>query len=207
MKKYLFLALAWLLAAVPAAAQPQVAPDEKIRQLSGQVLDRIRQDRDLQAGDLRRVSEFVDEVVMPHVNFERMTALAVGRHWRQATPEQQQQLMHEFRQLLLRTYSGALTAFKDQTVRMRPFRGDPAADEVLVRTEVVQPGRAEPVQLDYRMERTNGDWRIYDVNVMGLWLVETYRKQFAQEIGNRGIDGLIKTLAERNRQVSQAGRT
>jgi phospholipid transport system substrate-binding protein len=207
MKTYLFLALAWLLA-VPAAAQAPVAPDEKIRELSHQILERIRQDKDLQAGDLRRVSQFVDEMVMPHVNFERMTALAVGRHWRQATPEQQQQLMHEFRQLLLRTYSGALTAFKDQTVRMRPFRGDPTDSEVLVRSEVLQGGgRGEPVQLDYRLERTNGDWRIYDVNVMGVWLVETYRNQFAQEIGNRGIDGLIKTLAERNRQVAEAGRS
>jgi phospholipid transport system substrate-binding protein len=205
MKHFLLIAFAWLLA-LPAGAQAPVAPDAKIRDLGAQVLERIRQDKDLQAGDMRRVSQFVDEMVMPHVNFERMTALAVGRSWREATPEQRQQLMAEFRQLLVRTYAGALSAVKDQTIRMRPFRGDPAADEVVVRTEVVQ-GRGEPVQLDYRLERHGNDWRIYDVNVLGVWLVETYRSQFAQEINARGIDGLIKTLADRNRQVAQSARS
>lgn len=204
MKNFLLLALVWLLA-LPAGAQAPSGPDQKILELSNQVLERIRQDKDLQAGNLQRVSQLVDEMVMPHVNFERMTALAVGRNWRQATPEQQKQLMAEFRTLLLRTYSGALSAVKDQQVRLRPSRSEAGADDVIVRTELVQD-RGEPIQLDYRLERSGNDWRIYDVNVMGVWLIEAYRNQFAQEISARGIDGLIKSLADRNRQ-SQAGRS
>jgi phospholipid transport system substrate-binding protein len=189
---------------VPSAHAAPVAPDEKIRALSAQVIEQIRADKDLKAGDMRRISRFVDETVMPHVNFERMTALAVGRGWRQATPEQQKQLMVEFRQLLLRTYAGALTSVDDLQFRMRPMRSEPNAQDVVVRTEIV-PGRGEPVQVDYRLERHGDDWRIYDVNVMGIWLVETYRSQFAQEVSARGIDGLIRSLAERNRQaVAQA---
>ena len=194
--------IALLAPAGPAAAQ-QTAPDELIRSLSGQILERIRQDKDLQAGDLRKLSQFVDETIMPNVNFERMTALAVGRGWRQATPEQQKQLMAEFRALLLRTYAGALSAVKDQTVRVRPLRAGADDAEVIVRSEIVQ-GRGEPIQLDYRMEKSGNAWRIYDINVLGVWLVETYRNQFAQEINARGIDGLIRSLAERNRQFAKA---
>jgi phospholipid transport system substrate-binding protein len=200
----LSLGLAGLLA-LPAAAQAPIAPDEKIRQLSTHVLEQIQRDRALQAGDMRRISRFVDETVMPHVNFERMTSTAVGRGWRQASPEQQQQLMAEFRQLLIRTYSGALSSIDNLQVRMRPMRGDASDGEVVVRTEIV-PGRGEPVQVDYRMERAGNDWRIFDVNVMGIWLVETYRSQFAQEVSARGIDGLIRSLSERNRQATQPTR-
>jgi phospholipid transport system substrate-binding protein len=198
-----FLASLFALSMTSAQAAP-VAPDEKIRALSARVVEQIRADKDLKSGDLRRISGFVDETVMPHVNFERMTALAVGRGWRQATPEQQQQLMAEFRLLLLRTYAGALSSVDDLQVRMRPLRAEPNAPDVVVRTEIV-PGRGEPVQVDYRLERHGDDWRIFDVNVMGIWLVETYRSQFAQEVSARGIDGLIRSLAERNRQaVAQA---
>jgi phospholipid transport system substrate-binding protein len=193
-----FLSLSGLTMASANAAP--VAPDEKIRSLSAQVVEQIRADKELKAGDIRRISQFVDQTVMPHVNFERMTALAVGRGWRQATPEQQQQLMAEFRQLLIRTYAGALGSVDNLQVRMRPTRAEPNAQEVIVRSEIV-PGRGEPVQVDYRMERQGDDWRIYDVNVMGIWLVETYRSQFAQEVSARGIDGLIRSLAERNRQA------
>jgi phospholipid transport system substrate-binding protein len=139
---------------------------------------------------------------MPSVNFERMTALSVGRGWRQATPEQQKQLMVEFRALLLRTYAGALSAVKDQTVRVKPLRAGPDDAEVIVRSEIVQ-SRGDPIQLDYRMEKAGTAWRIYDLNVLGVWLVETYRNQFTQEINARGIDGLIKSLADRNRAFAQ----
>jgi phospholipid transport system substrate-binding protein len=193
-----FLSLA---AAGPAAAQ--TAPDELIRQLTAQVLDRIKADKDLQSGDLRRLSQFVDETIMPNVNFERMTALSVGRGWRQATPEQQKQLMVEFRQLLLRTYAGALSAVKDQTVRVKPLRAGADDPEVIVRSEIVA-SRGEPIQIDYRMEKSGTAWRIYDLNVLGVWLVETYRNQFAQELNARGVDGLIKSLAEKNRQFAKA---
>jgi phospholipid transport system substrate-binding protein len=190
-------------ASLPTLAQPAVAPDELIRTLSTDILERIKADAALKSGDIHKLSRFVDDVVMPNVNFERMTSLAVGRGWRTATPEQQKQLMTEFRALLIRTYAGALSAVKDQTVRVRPLRAAPDDTEVVVRSEILQP-RGEPVQLDYRLEKSNNAWRIYDLNVLGVWLVETYRNQFAQEINARGIDGLISSLAERNRRFAQA---
>ena len=134
---------------------------------------------------------------MPHVNFTRMTASAVGRNWRQATPEQQKRLQDEFKTLLVRTYSGALSQVKDQTVSVKPLRASPADTEVQVRTEII--GRGDPIQLDYRMEKTPSGWKIYDLNVLGIWLVETYRTQFSQEISAKGVDGLIATLAQRNK--------
>jgi phospholipid transport system substrate-binding protein len=210
MTRYLLAALAsWTLALAPAAparaqAALPAAPDKMMEMLSNQVLDRIKADKDLQSGDLRRLSQFVDETVMPYMNFERMTALAVGRAWRTATPEQQKQLMVEFRALLLRTYADAMSAVKDQTVRVKPLRAASEDTEVIVRSEIVQP-RGDPIQLDYRMEKNTPHWKIYDINVLGVWLVETYRNQFAQEINARGVDGLIKVLGDRNRQFSQQG--
>lgn len=197
---------AWLIALIPTAAlraQPAVAPDEFIRTLSTQIIDRIRADADLRNGDLRKLSQFVDETVLPNVNFERMTALAVGRNWRQATPEQQKQLMTEFRALLTRTYAGALSSVKDQSVRVKPMRAGAEDTDVIVRSEIVQ-SRGEPIQLDYRLEKAGSGWRIYDLNVVGVWLVETYRNQFSQEINAKGIDGLIKSLADRNKQFQQS---
>lgn len=179
------------------------APDEFIRQLSQTVLDRIRQDPELRAGDLRRVSRFVDESVMPSVDFERMTALAVGRGWRQASPEQQRQLMAEFRVLLVRTYAGAVAQVKDQQIRLKPQRPTTEEGEAIVRSEIVS-SRGEPIQLEYRLSRTPSGWKIYDLNVLGVWLVESYRNQFAQEVSAKGVDGLIRSLSERNRQFAQA---
>ncbi|HPU51006.1 MAG TPA: ABC transporter substrate-binding protein [Burkholderiaceae bacterium] len=188
-------------AAVPARAAD--APDALIKRLSNEVIERIKVDKDIQSGDFKKLSDFVDATVMPHVNFQRMTALAVGRNWRSATPEQQKQLMTEFRSLLLRTYSGALGSVKDQSVRMKPLRADAADTEVIVRSEVVPP-RGEPIQLDYRLEKANDGWKIYDVNVLGVWLVETYRGQFAQEVAARGVDGLIKSLSDKNKSFDPA---
>jgi len=175
----------------------QEAPDQLIRRLSAEVFETIKNDKDVQAGDMRKIVSFVDLKIMPHVNFTRMTASAVGRNWRQATPEQQKRLQEEFKGLLVRTYSGALTQVKDQSVSVKPLRANPADAEVIVRSEII--GRGDPIQLDYRMEKAPSGWRIYDLNVLGVWLVETYRTQFAQEISARGIDGLIATLAERNK--------
>lgn len=207
MTRFLFAAIAgWLIALLPAGAgATPSAPDEMIRTLSVQILERIRQDAGLKAGDIDKLSRFVDEAIMPNVNFERMTALSVGRGWRQATPEQQKALMAEYRALLLRTYAGALSAVKDQEVRVKPMRGSPGDAEVIVRSEIVQ-SRGQPIQLDYRMERSGDAWKIYDLNIMGVWLVETYRSQFAQEISNRGVDGLIKSLSDRNRQFAQSAK-
>lgn len=201
MKRLLtMLAAAFFLTPAHAATE---APDALIRRLSTDVLERIKVDKDIQAGDFRKLSDFVDQTVMPHVNFQRMTALSVGRNWRGASPEQQKQLMTEYRALLLRTYSGALSSVKDQSIRMKPLRADPADNEVIVRSEVVQP-RGEPIQLDYRLEKAGDAWKIYDVNVLGVWLVENYRSSFAQEIGAGGIDGLIAKLADLNSKAASA---
>lgn len=179
------------------------APDVLVKRISGEVMAAVKADPAVQGGDVNRIMELVDEKIMPSVNFSRMTASAVGRHWRQATPEQQKQLQSEFKTLLVRTYSGALGEVKDQTVTFRPLRARPEDTEVVVRSEV--RGRGEPIQLDYRMEKTPEGWKIYDLNVLGIWLVETYRTQFSQEINARGIDGLIAALSQRNK--SNVGKT
>lgn len=184
------------LAAV-AADEP---PDAVIQRLSNSVLEAIRNDKSLKSGDLDRIMALVDAKIMPSVNFKRMTASAVGPAWRQATPEQQVRLQEEFKTLLVRIYAGALAQVSDQTILIKPLRAAPEDKEVLVRTEV--RGRGDPIQLDYRLEKTPGEgsgWKIFNLNVLGVWLVETYRSQFAREINSNGIDGLIKALAERNK--------
>ena len=194
------VATAWgltLTMALPLASAADEAPDEMIRRLSMDVLSTIKGDKNVQKGDVRKVISFVDSMIMPKVNFSRMTASAVGRSWRQATPEQQARLQDEFKNLLVSTYAGALSQLQDQTISVKPLRSQAGDTEVIVRTEIL--GRGEPIQLDYRMEKTPGGWKIYDLNVLGVWLVETYRTQFAQEISARGIDGLIATLALRNK--------
>ena len=182
---------------LPLARASEEAPDEMIRRMSMDVLSTIKADKDVQSGDVRKIINFVDTMIMPKVNFLRMTASAVGRSWRQATPEQQKRLQEEFKNLLVRTYAGALSQVQDQTINVKPLRAQAGDTEVIVRTEIL--GRGEPIQLDYRMEKTAGGWKIYDLNVLGVWLIETYRTQFAQEISARGIDGLIATLALRNK--------
>ena len=175
------------------------APDALIRRLSDQILETLRADSALRGGNMPKIMALVDGTVMPNVNFRRMTAAAVGPRWRQATPAQQQQLQDGFKTQLIRTYSGALAQVGDQSVVVRPVRAAPGDTDVLVRTEV--RGRGDPVQLDYRLEKTPGvgaGWKIYNLNVLGVWLVETYRSQFAQEINARGVDGLIAALASRN---------
>jgi phospholipid transport system substrate-binding protein len=188
---------ALMLGAAPfASAAVDEAPDALIKRVSLEVLDAIKADRSVQAGDMSKVLSLVDSQIMPNVNFVRMTAATVGRSWRQATPEQQKVLQTEFKTLLIRTYSGALSQVRDQSINVKPLRAAPVDNEVLVRTEVL--GRGDPVQLDYRMEKTPSGWKIYDLNVLGVWLVETYRTQFAQEISAKGVDGLIETLKQRN---------
>jgi phospholipid transport system substrate-binding protein len=187
-----------LLAAAPFVRAADEAPDALIKRISVDVLDNIKADKAVQGGDMSRVISLVDTKIMPNVDFTRMTASAVGRNWRQATPEQQKRLQEEFKTLLIRTYSGALAQVKDQSINVKPLRGAAPADtEVVVRTEVL--GNGDPVQLDYRMEKTATGWKIYDLNVLGVWLVETYRTQFAQEINAKGVDGLIASLAQRNK--------
>ena len=176
------------------------SPDDLINKLSNEVLDTVKADKSIQSGDMKKIQALVEEKVIPHVNFQRMTSSAVGRYWRQATPEQQSSLESEFKTLLMRTYAGALSQVKDQTVQIKPSRNAPEGNEVIVRTEV--RGKGDPVQLDYRVEKSNSSWKIYDVNVLGVWLVENYRNSFAQEIGANDIDGLIAKLTERNKTAA-----
>jgi len=182
------------------AVLAQTRPDDFIARISNEILDRVRKQRQELIANPQRLNEFVSQVVMPHVDFERMTALAVGRSWRTATPEQQQRISAEFRVLLTRTYAGAIQAVGDQKIRLKPFRGDPADTEVIVRSELVG-SRGEPLSFDYRLQRQGDSWKIYDINVAGVWLVETYRNQFASEVNARGIEGLIGTLSDRNRAL------
>lgn len=194
---------AWLT--LPAHAADE-APDAFIKRLSTDVLNGMKADKAIQAGDVARIVGLVDTLVMPNVDFKRMTAAAVGPQWRQATPAQQQRLQEEFKVLLVRTYAGALSRVDNVTLSMKPLRASPADKEVVVRTEIM--GQGDPIQLDYRLEKTPGvgaGWKIYNLNVLGVWLVDTYRSQFAQEISAKGIDGLIATLAARNKSNAVKG--
>jgi phospholipid transport system substrate-binding protein len=200
----LMLGLAGLLPLAASAADE--APDALIKRLSTEILDKIKSDKSIKAGDMTRIVALVDSEVMPNLNFQRMTSSAVGPAWRQATPEQRKRLQEEFKILLLRTYAGALTQVGDQSIVIKPFRAAPEDKEVVVRTEVM--GMGDPIQLDYRLEKTPGEgagWKIYNLNVLGVWLVETYRSQFAQEINTKGIAGLINALAERNKTNAKKG--
>ena len=196
----------WLAAAAlalgTAAVQAQaVKPsDALIKEVSTDVLETVKADPSFKAGDVQKVMTLVDTKVMPYVDFQRMTSAAVGRYWRQATPDQQKRLQDEFKILLVRTYSGALAQVKDQTVSLKPSRQGSDPNDVIVRTEV--RGKGDPIQLDYRLEKGDQGWKIYDVNVLGVWLVENYRNSFAQEISANGIDGLIAKLAERNKAAA-----
>jgi len=204
LNQWLLAVTASLFLSVPGHAADE-APDALIGRLTRESLDIIQADKAVQAGDVSRIIEVVDEKIMPHLNFQRMTASAVGPGWRQATPEQRKRLESEFKTLLVRTYSGAMSQAKNLSFSVKPLRAAPDDKEVIVRTLIT--GRGDPVQLDYRLEKTPGvgaGWKIYNLNVLGVWLVETYRSQFAQEINAKGIDGLIATLTERNKSNAAA---
>ncbi|MBE7366336.1 ABC transporter substrate-binding protein [Ramlibacter sp. HM2] len=191
------LATSLFAAPLAFAQSADEAPDVMIKRLSDDVLAAIRSDASVKSGDINRVMTLVDTKIMPNVNFQRMTSSAVGPAWRQATPDQRQKLQQEFKTLLVRTYSGALAQVSDEQVSMKPLRAAPGDTDVVVRSEI--RGRGEPIQLEYRLEKTPQGWKIYNLNVLGVWLVETYRSQFAQEINAKGVDGLIASLSERNR--------
>jgi phospholipid transport system substrate-binding protein len=195
----LVLAAALFLTPIGSARADAGAPDELIRDLSNKVLEQMKSDKEIQAGNFKKISDLIDTTIMPNVNFERMTSLSVGRGWRQASPEQQKRLISEFRTLLVRTYSGALTQFKDQSIKVKPLRAAAADTEVIVRSEIT-PKRGEAIPLDYRMEKSGTGWKIYDVNVGSLWLVESYRNQFSSELNAKGIDGLLDLLIAKNKQ-------
>lgn len=194
------MAVATWVAVPQAALAADEAPDALVKRLSVDVLETLRKDKSIKAGDVDRIMALVDKTILPHVNFRRMTAASVGPGWRKATPEQQARLQDEFKTLLVRTYAGALSQVTDQSIVVKPLRAAAEDKDVLVRTEI--RGRGDPIQLDYRLEKTPGEgagWKIYNLNVMGVWLVETYRSQFAQEINAKGVDGLIEALMARNK--------
>ena len=199
--KFLLSLLFGLFLFLPPATAQQLAPDALVRQVTEDVLTVVRQDKDIQSGNTRKAIDLVETKVLPYFNFQRMTALAVGRDWSKATPEQKQRLSEEFKTLLVRTYSNALTAYKNQTVVYKPLRMQPDDSNVVVRTEVVQPG-SKPVQLDYSLEKQDESWKVYDVIVAGVSLVTNYRDTFGQEVRNKGIDGLLTMLVERNQQLA-----
>ena len=186
--------------ATTSTAQANLAADVFIKGITNDVFATVRGDKAIQAGDLRKVITVIEAKILPHVNFQRMTASAVGRNWRQATPEQQKRLQEEFKNLLVYTYAGAAAQIKDQTVEYKPMRSRPEDTEVVVRSIV--RGQGDPIQIDYRLEKVGSAWKVYDVNVLGAWLVQTYQSSFAQEVAASGIDGLIAKLVERNKQLA-----
>jgi phospholipid transport system substrate-binding protein len=201
---FVFVAICAAALAPPAAHAEDKAPDVLIKSLLSDVQDTIRNDKAIQGGDTAKVVALVDSRIMPNVNFPRLTASAIGPAWGEATPEQQRRLQEEFKILLVRVYAGALAQLKDQTISVKPIMAAVEDKEVLVRAEV--KGSRETIQLDYRLEKTPGlgaGWRIYNLKVMGVWLVESYRSQFAEVIGTKGVDGLIGTLSERNKANSK----
>lgn len=190
---------------MPAAFAAEESADAFIKRISVDVLEAIKADKSIRSGELNKIMVLVDQRVMPNVNFLRMTASAVGPAWRQATPEQQKRLQEEFKVLLVRTYAGAVNQINDQTLVVKPLRAAADDKEVLVRTEV--RGRGDPIQLDYRVEKTSdGGWKVYNMNVLGIWLVENYKTQFSQEINAKGVDGLIVSLSERNKTNARAAK-
>lgn len=201
------LSLCLLVAASVGYASSAVAadeaPDQLVKRLSTEIVDAAKTDKEIQNGNRTRINDLVENKVLPFIDFNRMTALAVGKSWRDSTPDQQKQLINEFRTLLIHTYSGAITQIRDQRVEFKPLRAAPEDTEVEVKSLVIQ-SRGEPLQLNYRLEKTANGWKIFDINVLGAWLVETYKGNFAAEISKGGVDGLIKTLSEKNKKLAGA---
>jgi phospholipid transport system substrate-binding protein len=186
--------------AAPAQAANE-APDALVKRVSTDVIESVKADKEIQAGNTRKIMDLVNSKILPYVDSEKMTAQAAGRFWRQATPDQQKQLAEEFRTLLVYTYAGALSQIKNETIEFKPFRADPADTEVEVKSQV-NLTRGEPITLNYRLAKGPQGWKIFDLNVLGAWLVETYKSTFASEISKGGIDGLIKKLRDRNQQLA-----
>ena len=202
MKKLIFSIVIALISfsAFAQNALDSATPDGLIKTIVTDVMVSVKADPEIQKGNIPRVVELVEKKIVPYTDMRRTTQLAMGRNWSKATPEQQNQLIIEFKNLLIRTYSGALSQLRDQTVQYKPLRSSPSDTDVIVRTVVI--GKSDPIPLDYRLEKTNEGWRVYDVNIMGAWLIEAYRNQFTNQINQNGIDGLIKFLQERNAMLA-----
>lgn len=203
MKKLLLGLLAMgYLAGMPAHAQSVMAPGALAKSVTDEVVAILRADKDIHSGNQNKVIDLIESKVLPHFNFVRMTRLALGKNWRQASPEQQKVLVEQFRVLLVRTYAAAFTAYRNQTIDYKPVRMQPNDDEVVVKSLINQPS-GQPVAIDYSMEKTDRGWKVYDVAIEGISLVQNYRSTFASEVQKGGIEGLIKSLGEKNRQLAQ----
>lgn len=196
--KYLFALFSSLLLAMPVIAQ-DASPDALIKSVTNEVLDIVRKDKDIQSGNTRKAIELVEIKVLPHFNFTRMTQLALARDWRQANAAQQKILTDEFRTLMVRTYSKALTEYKNQTIEFKPYTAKAGETDVRVRTEIKQSGAGKNIELDYYLEKSGAAWKVYDIEVGGISLVTNYRESFASEVRNNGIDGLVKSLQAKNK--------
>jgi len=201
MNLFRFLAVALF---IPVAQAQELAPDVLVKTITEEVSAILKQDKDIQAGDTKKVANLIETKVVPHFNFMRMTRIAMARNWRSASPEQQKELASEFKTLLVRTYSTAISNYRDQKIDYKPLRAKPEDTEVTVKSEVKQSGSTQPVSIDYEMEKTPYGWKVYDVKVGGVSLVTTYRDTFASEVKDNGVDGLIKSLAAKNRQGERA---
>jgi phospholipid transport system substrate-binding protein len=193
---------ALLMTKMPFAQPIDATPDGLVKTLVADVMNTIKADKDIQAGNINKVMALVDSKIVPYTNFQKTTQMAMGKNWSRATPEQQKLIMTEFKTLLTRTYAGALTQVKDQTVTYKPFRMEAGDTDVVVRSQVMNKG--DSIQLDYRLEKVGDTWRLYDLNVLGAWLIEAYRGQFNNQISTNGIDGLIKFLQDRNAALAKA---
>ncbi|HTR07288.1 MAG TPA: ABC transporter substrate-binding protein [Paraburkholderia sp.] len=180
-------------------------PDTLVKTVTQQVMDQIKGDKSIQSGDINKITQLVNEKILPYTDFRRTTQLAMGRNWRTATPEQQQQVIEQFKALLIRTYSGALAQVRDQQIQYKPFRANPDDTDVVVRSTVLNNG--QPIELDYRLYKTSQGWRVYDINVLGAWLIQAYQQQFQEKIQQGGVDGLIQFLTQRNQQLASGKAT
>jgi phospholipid transport system substrate-binding protein len=204
-QKYCAVVLSSLFLGVSVAsaqAVDQSTPDGLIKTVVSEVMASVKSDPEIQKGNIPRIVDLVEKKIVPYTDMRRTTEMAMGQNWKKASPDQQAQLVSEFKNLLIRTYSGALSQLRDQTIQFKPLRAAPDDKEVIVKTVVI--GRGDPVPLDYRLEKTAGGWRVYDMNIMGVWLVEAYRNQFANQISQNGVEGLVKFLQDRNKQLAAA---
>lgn len=198
MKKFLQLFVGLTMAAFTQAALAEVAPDELVKKTADEVLNIVKQDKDIQAGDMGKITKLAEEKILPNFNFDRVSRMVLGKHWRTASNEQKEAFKQQFRSLLIRTYASALSKYQNQTIEFKPMRMQPGDKEVTVRSEILQPG-GQPIGVDYSLEKTADSWKVYDIVIEGVSLVTNYRGQFSSEINRSGLDGLIQKLVEKNK--------
>ncbi|CDY77576.1 Uncharacterized ABC transporter, auxiliary component YrbC [Caballeronia glathei] len=203
LRLWVFALLVGFVEGAAGQSQDMSTPDGMVRTVTQDVLDRIKGDKEIQSGNLVRITELVNEKILPYIDFNRTTRLVMGRYWNSATPKQREEITAQFKLLLIRTYSGALAQVRDQEVTYQPFRASPADTDVVVRSTIINNG--SPVELDYRLYKTPQGWRVYDINILGAWLVQVYKQQFADLIAQQGIDGLLTFLTQRNQQLANGG--